>query len=69
MAVTYFSLVFTSSIHMQQLGLGLGIGILIDVFISRLFIVPPAIAVSFREEKKKSKMKKRLDRRGNKDAE
>ncbi len=59
MAVTYLSLVFTSSIHMQQLGLGLGIGILIDVFVSRLFIVPPAVVVSFREEKKiKSKVKK-----------
>ncbi len=55
MAVTYLSLVFTSSIHMQQLGLGLGIGILVDVFVSRLFIVPPAIAVSFREEKKKQR--------------
>ncbi|MCE7742138.1 MAG: MMPL family transporter [Candidatus Heimdallarchaeota archaeon] len=55
MAVTYLSLVFTSSIHMQQLGLGLGIGILVDVFVSRLFIVPPAIVVSFREEKKKKK--------------
>ena len=56
MAITYLSLLFTSSIHMQQLGLGLGIGILVDVFVSRLFIVPPAIVVSFREEKKKKKV-------------
>ncbi|TFG08862.1 hypothetical protein EU534_02540, partial [Candidatus Heimdallarchaeota archaeon] len=56
MAVTYLSLLFTSSIHMQQLGLGLGIGILVDVFVSRLFIVPPAIVVSFREAKKKQKL-------------
>ena len=59
MAVTYLSLVFTSSIHMQQLGIGLGIGILVDVFVSRLFIVPPAIVVSFREEKKKEKAAKK----------
>ena len=59
MAVTYLSLVFTSSIHMQQLGLGLSLGILIDVFISRLFVVPPAVAISFREEKKKEKAKKK----------
>ena len=56
MAFTYLSLLFTSSIHMQQLGLGLGIGILIDVFVSRLFIVPPAIVVSFRENKKRMKL-------------
>ena len=52
MAATYLSLIFTSSIHMQQLGLGLGIGILIDVFVSRLFIVPPAVIVSLKSKKK-----------------
>ncbi|MCG3256962.1 MAG: MMPL family transporter [Candidatus Heimdallarchaeota archaeon] len=62
MAATYFSLLFTSSIHMQQLGLGLGIGILIDVFVSRLFIVPPAIVLTFKGEKTKKK-----NRRGIKD--
>jgi len=62
MAATYFSLLFTSSIHMQQLGLGLGIGILIDVFVSRLFIVPPAIVLTFKGEKTKKK-----SRRGTKD--
>ncbi len=55
MAATYFSLLFTSSIHMKQLGLGLGIGILIDVFVSRLFIVPPAIVITFKGDKKKKK--------------
>ncbi|MHA1223367.1 MAG: MMPL family transporter [Candidatus Heimdallarchaeaceae archaeon] len=54
MAITYLSLLFTSSIHMQQLGLGLGIGILIDVFISRLFIVPPAVVVTFKPKKTKN---------------
>jgi len=54
MAITYLSLLFTSSIHMQQLGLGLGIGILIDVFISRLFIVPPAVVVTFKSKKTKN---------------
>lgn len=52
MAATYLSLLFTSSIQMQQLGLGLGIGILIDVFVSRLFIVPPAVIIAFKEKKK-----------------
>jgi len=52
MAATYLSLIFTSSIHMQQLGLGLGIGILIDVFVSRLFIVPPAVIITFKPQKK-----------------
>ncbi|MHA1345547.1 MAG: MMPL family transporter [Candidatus Heimdallarchaeaceae archaeon] len=61
MAATYFTLVFTSSIHMQQIGLGLGIGILVDVFVSRLFIVPPAIVLTvktkiFSKRKKKKKM-------------
>ena len=60
MAVTYFSLVFTPSIHMQQLGLGLSIGILIDVFISRLFVVPPAVVVSFREGKKGIQKKRKV---------
>ena len=59
MAATYFSLLFTSSIHMQQLGLGLGIGILIDVFVSRLFIVPPAIVMTFKGDKQKKKIKKK----------
>ncbi|MBY8999902.1 MAG: MMPL family transporter [Candidatus Heimdallarchaeota archaeon] len=59
MAATYLTLVFTSSINMQQIGLGLGIGILIDVFVSRLFIVPPAIAITvsiniFKRKKKKN---------------
>ncbi len=48
MAATYLSLIFTSSIQLQQLGLGLGIGILVDVFVSRLFIVPPAVTVVFK---------------------
>ncbi|MHA1202047.1 MAG: MMPL family transporter [Candidatus Heimdallarchaeaceae archaeon] len=65
MAATYFTLVFTSSIHMQQIGLGLGIGILVDVFVSRLFIVPPAIVITvktkiFRKRKKK-KMESNTD--------
>lgn len=51
MAATFLSLIFTSSVHMQQLGLGLGIGILIDVFVSRLFIVPPAIVLTFKQSK------------------
>ena len=46
MAATYLTLVFTSSTNMQQIGLGLGVGILIDVFVSRLFIVPPAIVLT-----------------------
>jgi RND superfamily putative drug exporter len=58
MAATYFSLLFTSSIHMQQLGLGLGIGILIDVFVSRLFIVPPAIVITFKGDKREKKTKR-----------
>ncbi len=56
MAATYLSLLFTSSVQMQQLGLGLGIGILIDVFISRIFIVPPAVIITFKESKKKKKI-------------
>jgi len=57
MAATYLSLLFTSSIQMQQLGLGLGIGILIDVFVSRIFIVPPAVIITFRENRIKKKTK------------
>ena len=53
MAATYLSLLFTSSVQMQQLGLGLGLGILIDVFISRIFIVPPAVIITFKERKRK----------------
>ena len=53
MAATFLSLMFTSSVHMQQLGLGLGIGILIDVFVSRIFIVPPAIVLTFKQPKNK----------------
>jgi len=67
MAATYLSLVFTSSIHMQQLGLGLGIGILVDVFVSRLFIVPPAVVVSFRPKEERKKKKGEVnDERGKK---
>ncbi len=57
MAATYLSLLFTTSVQMQQLGLGLGIGILIDVFISRIFIVPPAVIITFRENKRKKNSK------------
>ncbi len=63
MAATYFTLVFTSSIHMQQIGLGLGIGILVDVFVSRLFIVPPAIVITVKT-KIFSKMKKKKTESG-----
>ena len=60
MAATFLSLIFTSSIHMQQLGLGLGIGILIDIFVSRIFIVPPAIVLTFKQSKKEiEKIEKR----------
>ncbi len=61
MAATYLSLIFTSSIHMQQLGLGLGIGILIDVFVSRLFIVPPAVIVTIKSKKETSEIKGEID--------
>jgi RND superfamily putative drug exporter len=66
MAATYLSLVFTSSIHMQQLGLGLGIGILVDVFVSRLFIVPPAVVVSFRPKEERKKKKGEVNDEGGK---
>ncbi len=65
MAATYFTLVFTSSIHMQQIGLGLGIGILVDVFVSRLFIVPPAIVITVKTnifgKRKKKNMESNTD--------
>lgn len=51
MAATYMGLMFTSSIHMKQIGLGLGVGILVDVFIIRLFVVPPAIILSVKRMK------------------
>ncbi len=61
MAATYLTLVFTSSIHMQQIGLGLGIGILVDVFVSRLFIVPPAIVVTIKTKIFSNKKKKKTE--------
>jgi RND superfamily putative drug exporter len=65
MAATFLSLIFTSSIHMQQLGLGLGIGILIDVFVSRIFIVPPAIVLTFKQTKRKRE--NQIEEEGEKD--
>ncbi|MHA1352345.1 MAG: MMPL family transporter [Candidatus Heimdallarchaeaceae archaeon] len=52
MMATYFSLIFTNSIQMIQIGLGLSIGIFIDVFISRLFIVPSAVILTSKFEQK-----------------
>ncbi|UJG44604.1 MAG: MMPL family transporter [Candidatus Heimdallarchaeum endolithica] len=52
MMATYFSLIFTNSIQMIQIGLGLSIGIFIDVFVSRLFIVPSAVILTSKFEQK-----------------
>ncbi|MHA1303117.1 MAG: MMPL family transporter, partial [Candidatus Heimdallarchaeaceae archaeon] len=63
MAVTYFSLIFTASSQMIQLGVGLGLGILVDVFISRIFIVPTAVILTTKLGEKAGRRKKSKESR------